>query len=283
MRCQGIVVATAYLAASFYCGCARDVRPAPVVSACQGVIRSARAAREATPDRAIPPESPAPGVEECPEPIQEEDARGLATYNRFVERALDLPPGPDVLVAIRISPSFQPDRALSLRKTADGAYVLRSTRLLEDTWSQMMENMRRQQGHVIHIDERRQAQALDDLRATREIRERFVDSSTADLLVALWAAALKREQVPDTSDTMLVTMDGTGYRVWAKSGAVSMPNPRGTLGIAMSGMTHLERIVVAPSSGDCAQLEAAVAEMADALHRIRYNGPCTKRVFRRDP
>jgi hypothetical protein len=272
------VVAAQLLALCFW-GCARDARPDAAVSECPGALHAARAARDAA-GHTTPRDEVTLGVDECPEAIQNEYASGLATYNRFVERALDLPPGPDVLLAIRISPSFEPDRALSLRRTATGAYVLRSTRLVQNVWSRMMDNMRRQQGDVIHLDEGRQADALREMRMTREIRERFVDPSTADLLLTLWTAALRREQAPNTSDSVVVTLDGTSYRLWAEAGAVSIPNPRGTLGLAMSGTHHLERIVDQPSSEDCALLQAAVAEMADALYRIRHAGPCMRRALR---
>jgi len=154
-------------------------------------------------------------------------------------QALNLPQQPDVLLTIRISPWSRPERALTLRRGESGAYVLRSTR--------------------------------------DEVRERFVDSKTAELLLTLWSAAVARKGVAATAEVVSVTLDGTGYRVWLESGAISMANPRGALAVAVSGVHQLEDIVNEPASNDdCARLEEAVAEMTDALYRIRHNGPCVR-------
>jgi len=207
-RCAREFVA-AYLVACCCCGCARDSRPAAPVSACSRTIPPVGEPRDRDAERVSQFNDLKPGVEECPEPIGGASDSRLETYNRFVERALGLPPDADVVLALRISPSFQHERALSLRRASDGRYVLRSTRLREDVWGKMMTNIQAQQGAVVHLDERSQARGLADVQVTREVRERFVDSSTAELLLALWNSALQREQIVDVSDTMSITTDGT--------------------------------------------------------------------------
>jgi hypothetical protein len=267
----------AVLALGGLASCTRVRAHYPAPNPCDGMGLSLATASPST-------SASLPGVDGLPEPqdcaltIPVADRSDLAAYDTFVERQLDLPPHDGALFAARISPSFRPEQALSLHRTTSGAYVLRSVRLTEDVWAEMMDRMARSQpGGIVHMDEQRQARALAQLHPGRVVRERFVDGQTAQLMLTTWRSVLSRTPISAQSDIVRVVADGTQYRVWSDAGAFETSSPTGVLGVAVSSLERFACIVSNPTNRDCSQLAVARREMQEALQEAQDQRTCLSR------
>jgi hypothetical protein len=212
----------------------------------------------------------------CPEPSPTAGDRGFEPYEQFMGRALGLPAKGDVVLVIRSSPSFSPDRTLSLVRRRDGSYRLRSTRLVQHVWAEMLARMQAEQGSVIRLDGVHQASALAGLRTTKSVKERRLDTRTAELLLRLWAALAARAQHVREVGVHTATLDGTGYRVWQEGRAITTHSPKlgSVLSVAVASAERLEQLTAEGSEDEESQLEAARFEMVNALQRTRRREPC---------
>jgi len=195
-----------------------------------------------------------------------------------MNQALDLPPGPDALVVVRISPSFEPDRTLSLLRQRGGTYVLRSTRLAEHVWSKMMDEMQSQQGSVIRLDDTHQAAALARVATAKVVHERPVDWKTAHMFLELWRLLGARAQIVHEVGIRTAKLDGTFYRVWYRGKIVVTHSPRAgsVLNEAISSAERLYSLVENEPPDTRALLSVALDEMQVALQRTQGKEPCLR-------
>ena len=216
----------------------------------------------------------------CPEPSPAPEERGLDPYERFMNRALGLPAKPDELLVIRISPSFRPDSTLSLVHKTDGSYRLRSRRLIQHVWAEMMGRMQEEQGSVIRLDKGHQASALSGLTTSKSVKERRLDNRTADLMLRLWTALAGRAQRVREIGVHTATLDGTYYRIWQGGHWISTYSPKAgsVLYLAVSAAEHLEYFVVEGPTDEDSLLEEARFEMTNALQRTRRREACLEAV-----
>lgn len=216
----------------------------------------------------------------CPEPWPFSEDRGLAPYDRYVNRALGLPPKTAELLVVRISPPFSPERTLSLIRLPDGSYRLRSRRLLRQAWAEMMAQMGREQGAVIRFDEHHQARALSGLQIPKSDRERRLDRRTAELMLRLWTALVGRAQVVREVGVFHATLDGTVYRIWQGNRRASTyaPKPASVLHLAVLAAERLECLVAEDSGDEDLVLEEARFEMTNALQRTCRRESCLEAV-----
>jgi hypothetical protein len=216
----------------------------------------------------------------CPEPLPGGSDNRFGPYQRFMERALGLPPKPEQLVVIRISPSFHPDRTLSLVQKNDGTYVLRSTRLTEHVWASMMKEMMEQQGSSAKFDHEHQVAALSHLHTEKSVKERKLDAGTAKLFLQLWRSLLGRAQIVRNVSVLSWTADGTEFRAWhgGHGAATHSPETGSVLDAAVTSAERLEQLVAEGSSDEEADLESARLGMRDAWERTNRKEPC-RRLF----
>jgi hypothetical protein len=148
----------------------------------------------------------------CPDPPEEARDLGDPAYQAFVDRTLGLGV-PGELAALRISPSFTPERSLSVVRQPTGAYLIRSTRLKTNAWAQMMDEMRALQGESFSLDDASEAAALARVTTSKVVYESGIDASTAWLTVALWRAVTARAQRVVEIGTHTYKLDGTMYDI----------------------------------------------------------------------
>lgn len=122
----------------------------------------------------------------CPAPLERSE---LGEYDAFVERALGGGDAPDQLAAVRISPAFQPERAVSLARGKNGRFVVRAARLREQAWGRMMKEISAHQGGTVSLDAASQRAALARVTTLSEVHERSIDAPTAWLWITLWRVA----------------------------------------------------------------------------------------------
>lgn len=206
-------------------------------------------------------------VEDC---AYAPEARGSASrslYSALSDGALEVPPQPDILLAVRSAPSFSPSRSLSLRKTSLGEYVLRSIRLRPD-------HFREPKVELEAVGNEPPEVVLPDVDDIREVHERLLDARTAELLLRVMKAQVARERQLDPKFENVVSVDGTAYRVWQNSSLFEVHSPAGSLGRTVAAVERLARIVDRPAADDCAQLASAYQELREALARAAR--PCQR-------
>ena len=107
------------------------------------------------------------------------------------------------------------------------------------------------------------------------VLEHPIDAQTAKLFEELWKALTDRvEPAPGGA----VSMDGTGYQFWNRSGAGTVSNPKNgsILERATFAAEWLSRMVETPKPYDVQDLPYVRAEMRDALARVRQKEPCVR-------
>lgn len=216
----------------------------------------------------------------CPEPGPTASDQGFEAYERFMNRALSLPPKNDEVLVVRISPSFHPDRTLSVVRNSDGSYRLRSRRLVQHVWAEMMGRMQQEQGAVVRLDKSHQTSALSGLHTAKSVKERSVDSRTANLMLRLWAALAGRAQRVREIGMHTVTLDGTYYRIWQGERWIitHSPRPGSVLALAVEVADRLEYLVAEGAIDEDSLLEETRFEMTNALQRTRRKEPCLEAV-----
>jgi len=169
----------AVLEAGVAVGCSPNVR-GPCIGAAQCNIAIEAAVPSTMPTNNLRPGGSAlDRLDKCAEPLR---PRQLSTDEALMERALDLPPTLDVLLVLHSSPWRRQPGTLLLRKTSDGAYFLRSTRLSANAWIQM------------------RSSGIAKVLESRTVHERVVDYGTAQLLLGYQVQQNRelggREKVP---------------------------------------------------------------------------------------
>lgn len=203
----------------------------------------------------------------------------LEPYDTFVEQALGLSGERGQVAAIRISPSFEPVRALSLLRRADGSHLLRLTTLTEDVWAQMMRELQATQGNSFSLAPHFQVAALARIRVSKVVREQRIDARTASLLGELARAVLARAQVVVPVGIVIGKFDGTVYelRQGAKAATTHSPSSGSVLGDVTLAVEHLERILNGNSIDARADLDATRDLLQSSLNRTRQKEPCLRR------
>ena len=180
---------------------------------------------------------------------------GISPREVAVNRALKLPPAPDVLFVIQIRPAFFLARTLSLHHRPDGAYVVRSTTLTESPSV---------------------SGASAPATVPIVVRERFLDPKTAQLVLDLWSALAARVQIVTPVGIVGAVADGVTYHAWYRGASMTTHSPRrgSILDEAISAIERLGELVVKIPADERAELFAARQEMRDALQRTRRKEPC---------
>jgi hypothetical protein len=218
----------------------------------------------------------------CPAPLERYE---LGEYDAFVERALGVGDAPDRLVAVRISPAFQPERAVSLARGKNGRFMVRVVRLSEQVWGRMMNEMSAHQGGSVSLDEASQRAALARVTTLSEVHERSLDAPTAWLWTALWQALIGRAQVVEEVGVATGKSDGTLYRL-SSGGREAMahsPDGRGVLAEATTAAELLEGWVNGRSRDEAGDLKRARQLMRSALARTQQKESCLRRYDDKNP
>ena len=213
----------------------------------------------------------------CPDPVTYDNSDA---YDSFIVSALGMA-GHGQLAAIRISASFRPERALSIERRADGAYLLRSTELSRDVWAWMMTEMRELQGTTITLDDASESEALARVTTSRTVKERGIDATTAWLLVDVWRTVIARAQIVRNVGVMQATADGTAFEIRYGGKAASTHNPASgsVLGEVTTAAEHLARVLDGHSTDELAELDVARDLLRSALARSHQREPCLRRYF----
>jgi hypothetical protein len=112
------------------------------------------------------------------------------------------------------------------------------------------------------------------------VKERSLDSRTANLMVRLWAELARRAQWVQEIGVHYVTLDGTYYWIWQSGRWIKThsPRPGSILGIAVDVAERLDDFVAEGREDDGSLLKEARSEMTNALHRSRHKEPCLEAV-----
>ncbi len=226
------------------------------------------------------PAGPAPeaweNADTCPAPL--ESFAGLYEYDAFVGRVLGVLDTPDQLATLRISPSFQPERAVILMRSSNGGFVARTVRLKEQVWNQMMKEMQAQQGGSVSLDDSYQRAALARVTAAQEVHERQVDTATAWLWIALWQALIARAQVVEEIGIVTGKFDGTlfQFRRGGHGAVAHSPDHRGVLAEATLAAELIEGVVNGSSTDAAGDLRRARELMHSALVRTQNKESCLR-------
>jgi len=255
-------------------GAPGSVAPEPVEPADTHVGTTDEASDEAI---AEPETTKLENADACPEPLEESRKYDVQAYQAFMDKALGLPGGPDVLLAIRIRPSFQRDGALTLHRRAGKTYSLRVTRLTTNVLREMMTEMSRQQGGTVYLDDHFQEAALRNITVGTEVHERNLDAFTAKLLLRTWDAILARAAILREVGITTINLHGFSYRISRdpKLATTNSPRSGSVLDQAVSGSERLARIVDNSTPADDA-LPVARDELEDALARTLRKEPCLR-------
>jgi hypothetical protein len=213
----------------------------------------------------------------CPDPVDVAAAR--RPYLDAIDRALR----DDVqgeLATMRIQPSFQPPRSLSVRRLADGSHRLRSLELDPDLWARVMAELPPWSEPSRDRDAREQAASAQVI-AARTVREREIDGATARLILQLWGEVMARAQVVEEINAGTGKGDGTVHemRLGDRAARMHEPSPGSVLRELVVSVGHLENYVNYRSPAAPSQLEVARQSMRAALERTQNQEPCLKRYF----
>lgn len=247
---------------------ARVIEPAEPFSAAWNEAEEQDAAPEVVTERWV-------NADSCPAPL---DRFELGEYEAFVERALRLGDVPDRLAVVRISPSFQPERAVSLAREKDGRFVVRAVRLPEQVWGRMMKEMSDLQGGSVSLDDGSQRAALARVTTSPVVHERYLDAPTAWLWLALWQALIGRTQVVEEVGILTGKFDGTLYRL-SSGGHEAMahsPDGRGVLAEATAAAELIEGVANRRSRDEAGDLKRARQLMRSALARTQRKESCLR-------
>ena len=244
---------------------------------------SSRSAVRGTPSVKVDEQaaSSGPAMEDadaCLQPVGTAGGDAPAAYSTFIRRAVGFPSVSGALGAVLIGPSFQPNGMLSLHRRRAGEFVLRLTRLREDVWAAMLDEMEKQQGSTINLSDANQASALRNVSAAISTVERTVDAETARMIQTLLSALLGRAQRVEEIGVATAKLDGTSYLFWhaGKEGGTASPRSGSILGLATSAVDDLCQLVEKPSVGDRARFRRIRDEMAVAVERSLRNEPCLR-------
>ena len=134
-------------------------------------------------------------------------------------------------------------------------------------------------GHVLSLTKIVRADTATGRNVERTTSERLLDASTADLVVRLWTALVRRVQIVHSDTTSL---DGTPYYFWSRGSAgATLSPPTGSLlqnTVAIS--EHLARFVEDPHSTDLAFIRN---ELIDAIQRTQRQEPCVRALSHDGP
>jgi hypothetical protein len=218
----------------------------------------------------------------CPDLSLDSDNDTMTDYQSLVEGALGLPPGNGELLAIQIMPRFGQPRALHLLRNHDGTYRIRSMRLPENAWEEVMAEMKVELDYYVQLDRQQRSGVLARLRMLTSTKERRLEKHTAQILLALWQSLIARARESWTADIISVDAWGVDYRIWGRRGGARVNEPeRGTvLKDAVVSAERLEELTADGATDEDSVLESARLEMQDALSRTRRKEPCTKTLIR---
>jgi hypothetical protein len=201
--------------------------------------------------------------------------------------------GADTVLQVVVQPSFASPYSLRLEQpqpTAGGPdrprpYRLRLVRAKGHPWAHMMEEMHRQQGGVIKLDDAEQKRALPAISKATETKTVAVAADVANRLAAVWAGALGRTQyvneiteAPDGSGLVQVKGDGTTYDFWhdGRSGTTHSPDKGTLLGDLVHVVEMLTRCSDAAQAAQPALLRQLDKALAGFQKRLGRNEPCLR-------
>lgn len=219
------------------------------------------------------------------------DPGGYAPYTKVLREILLADSGLQTILQVVVQPSFDLSHSLRLERaspatpSAPASFQLRRVRAKKHVWSEMMEEMRRQQGSVMHLGDAEQQRALVKVSRASDVAIVAVSDDLANRLVGAWSGVLARPRhvnevlvAPDGCRLFQVKEDGTTYDFWqdGRSGITHSPEPGSLLGELVAVTEALARYVETPAKGQ----QTATRELdtlVDRLQRrIQANEPCVR-------
>jgi len=217
----------------------------------------------------------------------------FASYTMLVRNMLLSDTGDETILQVVVRPSFASPYSLRLeqpRPTSGGPekprpYRLRLVRAKGHPWAEMMKEMRRQQGDVVHLGEAEQQRALPAVGKATETKVVPVTAGLANRLTAIWAGALARTQyvneitmAPDGSGIGVAKLDGTTFHFWHddRSGTTHSPEKGTLLGDLVDVVETLTRYADAAHAAQPALLKRLDTALAGLQRRLGRNEACLR-------
>lgn len=216
---------------------------------------------------------------------------GFTPYTTVLREILLADSGRETILQVVVRPSFDVSYALRLERvnpagqSTPGSFQLRLVRAKKHVWSEMMEEMQRQQGSVIHLGEAEQERALAKVSRASDVRILAVSDDLANRLVGVWSGILARTQyvnevleAPDGCGIVQVKADGTTYDFWhnGRSGSTHSPDTGSLLDELVEATEALTRYVEATPKGQPAAGRQLDARLDRLQRRIHTNEPCLR-------
>jgi hypothetical protein len=201
--------------------------------------------------------------------------------------------GDQIALLVVVQPSFGSPYSLRLEQPRPTAadrerprpYRLRLVRAKQHPWSQLMEEMRRQQGNPFEMGAAEQQRALPTISRAIETKVVPMADDLASRLATIWASVLARTQylnevtqVADGCHLVQEKLDGTSYDFWhrGRSGTASSPEKGTLLGDLVHVVETLARYADAAPSAQPALLAKLDAALGGLQKRIERNEPCLR-------
>lgn len=217
----------------------------------------------------------------------------LGPYDVVVRELLLADTGDDIVLSVVVRPSFASPYSLRLEQPRPSArspdaarpYHLRIVRTKGHPWSEMMEEIRRQQGNTLNIGEAEQTRALAAVSRNTETRTTPVAARLADRLAAAWAGALARTQylaevreTADGSHIFVSKMDGITYDFWhdGLAGTTHSPAERSLLRDLADIVHTLAGYADAKPAAQAGLEKKLGAQLAAFERRLKRNEPCLR-------
>lgn len=215
----------------------------------------------------------------------------LGAYSLVVRDLLLGDTGAETVLSVVVQPSFASPYSLRLEQAfadprapdAPRPYRLRLVRTKGHPWAEMMQEMHRQQGSVIHLGEADQKRALSATQRKTETKTSPVAPGLASRLVAVWSGALARTQylteIRETADghhIFVEKADGTTYDFWHddRGGTTHSPDKKSLLGDLTEIVETLTHYADAAPTEQRALLKQLDAKLDAFQRRLKRNEPC---------
>jgi hypothetical protein len=215
---------------------------------------------------------------------------GFTDFQLAVRDALLPNDGTETVLQVVVQPSFEPPYSISLvrrraEKATDKNLQLRLVRAKTNLWGEMMQEMAREQGNVIHLDPQHQRSALAKVAHAVETTTIATTGELANQLRAVWEGVLARTQyvhevlvAPDGSSRIYHTADGTTYSFWnnGRSGTTHSPPAGSLLGDFVAIADDLRQLVAGAPPQRAAREQQLKGALSRLTLRIETNEPCVR-------